>query len=512
MTHARSSEEPSRGPRQDRSASPAIWVAVAAGLLVVAAILIVWARTRPGYDPYGWLVWGHQTLHGSLNLGGAPSWKPLPFLFTVPYALAGHDALWLWMLTAVTSALAGAVFAGRIAYRITRDSASPAGGTGAGGTGDGAAGDDRIARWAPAAAAVFAGGALLGIEGYLHYVLSAQSDPVIVTLCLAAIDMVLCGRHRWALACAVLAALGRPEVWPFLGLYAIWAWVRIPPMRWMIVAGLALVGFMWFGIPEITNGRPDISGQLAMHSPRELHQGKITGTIGRFTELQYLPVMLAALIGVAFAARRGRRVVLTLAAGVVLWVIVEIAFALHGFPALPRYMFEAAGVVAVLAGVGIGGLIGELPSLAPRLPRWSGVAVAAVLAIVLVPGAVSRARVERRDLRHERGRTDQINLLATTIDALGGYRHVRACGDPVTEVEYASVLAWLTDLDVGDVGYRPELALRRHRPIVLMLPAPAGGWTVRPAHIRRSQRAACANLHAAYLVTSRHPSGSLRRA
>ncbi|HUZ30314.1 MAG TPA: hypothetical protein VMU90_13775, partial [Solirubrobacteraceae bacterium] len=53
----------------------------AAGLLVLALIIVLWARTRPGFDPYGWLVWGHQTLLGALDTNAAPSWKPLPFLF-----------------------------------------------------------------------------------------------------------------------------------------------------------------------------------------------------------------------------------------------------------------------------------------------------------------------------------------------------------------------------------------------------------------------------------------------
>ena len=51
---------------------------------------MLYARTRPGYDPYGWLVWGQLTIHLELDTNGAPSWKPLPYLFTVPYALFGH--------------------------------------------------------------------------------------------------------------------------------------------------------------------------------------------------------------------------------------------------------------------------------------------------------------------------------------------------------------------------------------------------------------------------------------
>ena len=81
--------------------------------------MILITGTRPGYDPYGWLDWGYQTLRGSLNLGGAPSWKPFTYLFNVPYAIFGHYALWLWMLTAVSMSLAGAVFGGRIAYQLT---------------------------------------------------------------------------------------------------------------------------------------------------------------------------------------------------------------------------------------------------------------------------------------------------------------------------------------------------------------------------------------------------------
>ena len=43
------------------------------------------------------------------------------------------------------------------------------------------------------------------------------------------------------------------------------------------------------------------------------------------------------------------------------WVVVEIAFALHGWPGLPRYMFEAAGVMVVLAGVCVGRLLADPP-------------------------------------------------------------------------------------------------------------------------------------------------------
>jgi hypothetical protein len=475
------------------------WWTTAGGLVALSIILIAWAGTRPSFDAYGWLVWGYQTLHLSLDLGGAPSWKPLPYLFTVPYAVFGHYELLLWMVTCVTISLSGAVFAGRIAYRLTMGvEAAPL--------------DARsYRRFAATAAAVFAGTAVLGLEDYMHYILSVQSDPMIVAFVLAAIDSHLSGRPRLAFWLAVLASLGRPEAWPFLGLYSLWAWRRIPSMRWMICAAAALIVFLWFGIPTITNGRPLVAGQLAQLSPRALRQNKIVGTIGRFTELEYLPVWIAALCTVAIAFVRRNRLVLCLAGGVVVWVIVEIAFALHGWPALPRYLMPAAGVAAVLAGVAVGWVVLEAPRLRHGLPRWAGVPVVAVLVATLVPGAVARLRAERTDLKHERGRTHQIALLQTTMNTLGGYQHIRNCGEPVTYVGYASVLAWLSKLDVGFVGYLPKHELHQRYPIVLFTPLSRGGWIVRPWHTRHYQIPRCRGLNATYVITRGHPGGVLIR-
>ncbi len=471
------------------------WWTVTVVLLIFSTILVVWARTRPSFDAYGWLVWGYQAIHGNLDLGGAPSWKPLPFVFTVPFALFGHYQLWLWMITDVAVSLAGCIFAARIAYRLT--------------------GDQTEHRYAAIAAAIFAGVALLGLEDYMHYILSAQSDPMIVTLVLAAIDMHLIGRRRLAFAMLVLASLGRPEVWPFLGLYSVWLWLRVPSARWLIYLGLFVVAFMWFGIPWITNGRPLVSAQLAQNSPRELHSNKITGTIDRFKELYNWPIWLAGALTVAVAVWRRNRVIMALAAGVVLWVIVETAFAIHGWPALPRYMFEAAAVVAVFAGVGVGWVLLEAPRLWSRLPRWAGVPVVAVLVGVLVPGAIARVKAERTDRHHEVGRTHQIALLQTTTNLLGGSRHITNCGQPVTDVAYVSALAWLYHRDVGSVGglqqHVERIELRKPIPKVLFTPLPGGGWKVLPWHTRGYQIARCHTLHAAYVVSRSHPGGVLLR-
>ena len=58
------------------------WWIVAAATALISLLLVLWARTRPGFDPYGWLVWGRQTLSWSLDTNAAPSWKSLPYVFT----------------------------------------------------------------------------------------------------------------------------------------------------------------------------------------------------------------------------------------------------------------------------------------------------------------------------------------------------------------------------------------------------------------------------------------------
>jgi arginine exporter protein ArgO len=437
-------------------------VASAAGLLVVSLLILLWAKTRPGFDPYGWLVWGRQTVAGNLNTNAAPSWKPLPYLFTAPYGLFGHYQLWLWMVTSLAVSLAGAVFAARIAYRLTLSEGEP--------------------RWPAYVAAAFAGLALLGLSSYWHYMLSAQSDPMIVTVCLGAIDCHLSGRYRWAYTFGALAALGRPEVWLFLGLYTIWAWVRVPSMRRLIVVELVLVVVLWFGIPALTSRTPFVAASNALGSGRRLRSDRVFGTIGRFLDLNTAVIELTALLAVVLAVVRRDRVTLALAAGVCAWVFVEIAFALHGWPGLGRYMYEPAGVLVVLAGVGVGRVLAESRRIS-RVVGWAGIALVAVIVLALVPPALSRARSEHHDIVGQRTRTAEIGKLTGTISRLGAAR-LRACGEPLTRLEYQTILAWNLHVNVATVGYKYGPAVASHRPIVLFTPLPQGGWLVQALHQR----------------------------
>jgi hypothetical protein len=434
----------------------------AAGLVVLSAVLMRWANTRPGFDPYGWLVWGHQTLSLSLDTNAAPSWKPLPYVFTVPFALVGHYQLWLWMFASCAVSLSGAIFAGRIAYRLT--------------------GAPPERRWAAWIAAVFAGVAILGMNNYWHYILSSQSDPMIVALTLAAIDCHLNGRRRWAFWCALLASLGRPEAWPFLGLYGLWLWRSDASMRSMIVVGAVVLLALWFGIPAISSRSFFIAGDNAMASGRAISGNKLTGVLQRFVDMNATPVELAALVALAFGVWRRDRTVLALAGIVVIWVIVEIAFAYHGWPALQRYMFEAGGIVIALAGIAVGRMLAAPPKLSSP-PGFLGIGLVAVLFVSLVPTAVHREQAEHKDLREQRRRTAEINDLNRVVSRLGGRARIVACGEPLTRLEYQSTLAWTLHVNVAHIGFKYGPAIASTRPVVLLTPYPTHtGWVVQALH------------------------------
>lgn len=50
------------------------------------------------YDAWAWLIWAREIVHLDLVTDGGPSWKPLPVLIDLPFALAGDEVsppLWL---------------------------------------------------------------------------------------------------------------------------------------------------------------------------------------------------------------------------------------------------------------------------------------------------------------------------------------------------------------------------------------------------------------------------------
>ena len=157
---------------------------------------------------------------------------------------------------------------------------------------------------------------------------------------------------------------------------------------------------------------------------------------------------------------------------------VEIAFALHGWSAVPRYLFEPEAVLIMLAGsrrsAGPGVRAADVARAASAGPR------SAAILIALIPPASTERNAQRPDRQAARSAAPA-HRLQEVIERLGGPERIRACGQPVTLVGWQSTVAWQTDLNVGNVGYKPGREIDRGDPIVVLKPH-LGGWQVRPIH------------------------------
>jgi hypothetical protein len=93
-------------------------LAVLVGACVAVAALSLLLPSSPTYDPWAWIIWGREITQLDLVTTNGPSWKPLPALFTVPFALFGDAAPSLWLVVARAGGLMGLVFAYRVARRL----------------------------------------------------------------------------------------------------------------------------------------------------------------------------------------------------------------------------------------------------------------------------------------------------------------------------------------------------------------------------------------------------------
>jgi hypothetical protein len=451
------------------------WPVVVLAVLGAATAFVLISRMRPSYDGFGFLVWGKQVLHWNLNTDGAPSWKPLPFLFTLPYALFGHVQMTLWMVTAVAGAGASAVFAARIAFRLVGPSPGRA--------------------FAPYVGALFAGCGVLGVDTLTHLLVIANSDALIVAACLGAIDAHQCRRPRLAFGMLLLASFGRPEAWAFAGLYAIWAWraVPTPSMRALLLVGLFLIPFAWFSVPALTSKSWFISGDLALNQKTVIHGNKIIGVFSRLRSLYELPMQLAVLAGLGVGWLRRDRETLVIAAAAGLWVVVEIGFAFHGWSAVSRYMIEPASMLVVIGGVAVGRMLQAFDG--PRLLRLAAPVAALALIVGMVPIARNRARILRGQVEDSHVTARTLDRLNAVIDEVGGPARIRACGQPASLLGYQSSLAWYVGINVGEVSFHPGRSIQLGKPVVLFKPYDHG-WKLSTWNIAASDPGGCKELSA----------------
>ena len=404
----------------------AVCVALAAASLLLAS--------TPSFDPWAWLVWGRDLAHLRLAIGDAPSWKPLPALIDAPLTLFGPAAPALWLVVARAGALLAVVQAARLA-----------------------------ARWSGWAAGAAAALGLLLTHDYARRAAVGNAEPLMVAAILLAVERHLDGRRGQAFALGVGAALVRPEAWPFLGLYALWAWRERAVPRRAIAAGLAAVPALWFGLPLLATGHAFQASHVALSiSPqpgvaRLQHHG--WRVVGEFTGM--LPWWVLAGAALAVVAGPARRRAALVAAAAVVWVAIVAALAQRGYAAPPRYLFAPAAGAALLAGTGLAALA--------RRRTWAIALLAVGVAALSIPDA-RRLADDRAAVAADGARTE---ALFDAVDGFGGPRAVSRCGPPLAPWFARPAVAWRIGAKLEDLHVGPDV-----RPEVVVAYRPPDNWRI----------------------------------
>ena len=491
------------GAGTTRSTSWRLYAVLAFGSLVLGSLSLLYPST-PSYDPWGWLLWGREILHLKLNTVGANSFKPLPVLFTLPFALFGKAQPDLWLVVARAGAIFAIAMAFRLAARLTLWFGITTGGR---------LTVSRAISYGPAvlAGAIAALSILISPE-YIRDGAIGYSECLGAGLVLLAIDRHLDDKPRQTFIIGFFPALDRPEVWPFWGLYGLYLWRRDPGARKLIIALFALAPALWF-LPEVWG-----SGQIFRGVTHDLHPPKgapaaVVTKCPFCTELKaasqvslsrvkIVTVLMA--VGAAIAiwralrertsdlaaavreqARRPAGIVLALAVLGVAWFVEIAAMKQYGFSGNQRYLIIGGAMIVVVGGVGwglaawkLGDLLGRWISPAPG----AAVAVTAVSALFLFfPGWVGthlKAHQLNRALHYQAELRHDVNAI---IHEAGGAKAVLACGRVETENYQVPMVAWYLGVESVDVSDEIPLSVAdKDAPNVIFQTRDTGTATLLP--------------------------------
>lgn len=405
----------------------------------------------PVYDPWAWLVWGRELLQGSFETAAGPSWKPLPVLIDAPLSLLGGAAPKAWLLIARAGWICAPLLAGLLAARLS---------------------GPETGRWRWVAAAVAAGSVALTWDSFtppLRQFTGGLSEPLLVAMVLGAIWAALDERPGWVLGLGTAAALLRPEVWPFL---AVWAWFATrerPRLRAAAIAVAVLVPLAWF-VPDIVGaGNPLEGGETARAGGIEPLDG--LEVLGR----ALVAPLAAAWLGIALLLWRERkgldRTLTILLAGAGAWIALVALMAIAGFAGLPRFLAPATAVVGVLGGVGLARAATAADEGPPDLRNPYGAqksggpssqalrTLVGVALLLAVAGFGWRVAELPGDLDVVERQTSSIEHLFDLVEETGGAQ-LLACQERVrmTHVREQTALAWKLDEPISSVliRYRPQ--------------------------------------------------------
>jgi hypothetical protein len=395
-----------------------------AGCVAVAAVSLHFL-SAPTYDPWSWIVWGREILHGDLVTLEGPSWKPFPVLFTTPFALFGDDtAPSLWLVVA----RAGGLLAFAMAYRLGARLAGP---------------------WAGAIATV----SLLVADEFIYNFGRGNSEGLLVAFVLWAIERHLDGHRSQTFLLGFAAALLRPEVWPFWGLYGLWlvyqAWDGAPPWREIAFVGaLAVLTLLLWFVPEYLG-----SGDFLRAAERARDPNPDSAAFAASPFLEVFrrsevvlapPVYLGAVIATAIAVWRRDRVQLALAAMATILMVAVALMTEGGFAGNLRYVALPAALLCVLAGAG-------WVEVVRATGRW-GPAVAIILVLGAIPYAdtvVQNLREDRESIIYESNFYGP-NLKAAIAKA-GGEEKIKECGHVFSGPFQVPALAWRLHMHTNEV-------------------------------------------------------------
>ncbi len=427
--------------------------------------------TVPSYDPWSWVVWGREVFdpHLSFFVGGGPSWKPLPVIFTAVFGLFGGAGPTLWVIAARAGGLLGLVAAYRLAARLAEGR-----------------------RWAVVAGLIAAAGVVL-TQDWAYYMYRGTSEPMLIGTFLWAIDRHLERRYATAFLLGVATSLLRPEAWPLVGAYALWLWVRVPTrsvassasglgrpgrasvirLRVLVVAGLVAIPFGWFVPPWISTGQPLLAASHAHEYNGHLGSDPFLEVLRRGADLQILPMLILALAAVvltlAGAARPLRwqtldsrgRLTSSLAAIAIMWWTIVVGMTLVGYPGLERFFLPAAAVICVLAGAGAVRLAqlsaAWLRARVRNVRVSTGVTAALVVVVLLaisIPFTTTRVSAARAQEPIASRAVKRLDQLSQAVVAVGGHGRVFPCHSSFVAVNHSvqTALAWKLHVTLGRVG------------------------------------------------------------
>ncbi len=428
---------------------------VAAVVVAALSLLLPWALA---FDPQAWVVWGRDAGRFALDTSGGPSWKPLPVVVTTPLALTGDPAPALWLLVARAGGLLAIAGAWALAARL-------------GGAAAGAA----------------AAGAMALSQWWMFNTALGNSEGLLAAAVLWAVLAHLSDRPRLALALGTAAALLRPEVWPFLGLYGLWLWRRDRAARPAVAVAAIVVPVLWLGPDALGIGGALSASRAARGEPSlgsaALEDVPGLAVLADAVSLMTVPAALAAVVGTIAGPPLAR----ALAAAAAAWIAIVAVMAQAGYAGNPRYLVAAMAYGCVLAGAGAawaGRAIGGRAALAGRgiegraapagraIAAGAGAPVAAA-ALVLAVGAITAGDL-RDQVTDVGARADRREALPALVAAAGGRDALVGCAPIRTAPDVRPLVAWELDVSMKGIDRPPE------PPAAVLRWSPHGGGPMEP--------------------------------